>query len=192
MWWLLMRKSLPWGINTPFIGVWPVISRSPRSQLPRLLHSSSHPCISVRDHQSLSPFGRANSRRTKEDSSQATVPPLEATPSLFSLGEDDLTQPTRSWFCWPMAKPVGRVQIHPDSAVGSSFTVVGSTSPTHKNSHQFSHKKQKTGSSDGSWFSAAVRGYRTCPHLPDRVADKLRGTDTTLTHLLERYRLLTR
>ena len=98
MWWLLMRRSLPWGINTPFIGIWPVISRSPRSQPPRLLHSPSHLCISVWDRQSLqelSPFGRANSRRTKEDSSQATVPPLEATPSLFSLGEDDLTQPTR-------------------------------------------------------------------------------------------------
>ena len=53
-----------------------------------------------------------------------------------------------SWFCRPLAKPVGRVQIHPESAVGSSLTVVGSTSPTHKNSHQFSHEKQKTGSSE--------------------------------------------
>ena len=44
--------------------------------------------------------------------------------------------------------------------------MVGSTSPTHKNSHQFSHKKQKTGSSEGSRFSAAERGYRTRPQQP--------------------------
>ena len=84
----------------PFIGVRPVISRSSRSQPPRLLHSPSHLYISVWDCQllkELSPSGRANSRRTKEDSSQATVPPLEATPSLFSLREDDKTQPTRRW-----------------------------------------------------------------------------------------------
>ena len=66
-----------------------------------------------------------------------------------------------SWFWRPVVKPVGRVQIRPDSAVGSSITVVGSISPTHKNSHQFSHEKQKTGSSEGSRFSAAERGYRT-------------------------------
>ena len=188
MWRLLTRRSLPWGINTPFIGVWPVISRSPRSQLPWLLHSPSHLYISVWDHQSLkvtfgSHFRKGQQQKNKGgflsgNSSTAggnskSVQSQRGRFNTASKKEAGSSGGTRLWrhvggarlagFCQPLAKPVGRVQIRPDSAVGNSFTMVGSTSSTHKNSHQFSHKKQKTGSSEGSRFSAAERGCWTRP-----------------------------